>query len=102
MYNYVITQVSPLAVLKATFCTGVCFGGILGILLGFVEGDAIGLFGGVFLGFMLGLLFGISGLACAAIFNALVPKIGGIAVTLQSASPKEYPEQQPEPQTLAQ
>jgi hypothetical protein len=89
LYNYIITQVSPTAVLKTAFCTGVCFGGLLGILLGIAEGDTIGLFGGLFLGFAGGLGFGLTGLACAVIFNALVPRIGGIAVTLQSAATGE-------------
>ena len=99
LYNYVITQINPISILKAAFCTGVCFGGMIGILLGLAEGDAIGLLGGLFLGFICGLCFGLSGLICAAIFNALVPRIGGIRLTLESApvpagtSPPEQPEQ---------
>jgi hypothetical protein len=96
LYNYVVTQISPIAVLKAAFCTGVCFGGLLGILLGIAEGDMIGLLGGLFLGFASGLGFGLTGLACAAIFNALVPRIGGIAVTLQSAAAADQSQSVPE------
>ena len=86
MYNYIITQISPFAVLKAAFCTGVCLGGMLGILLGIIERDIIGLYGGVFLGFIFGFAFGIAGLLGAAIFNALAPKIGGIGVSLQPST----------------
>jgi hypothetical protein len=95
LYNYVITQISPIAVLKAAFCTGVCFGGLLGILLGIAEGDMIGIFGGLFLGFASGLGFGLTGLTCAVIFNTLVPRIGGIAVTLQSAAAQDQSQSEP-------
>ncbi|MDU4959194.1 MAG: hypothetical protein E6X17_00820 [Sporomusaceae bacterium] len=89
MHKYIITRINPLSVLKAGFCCGVCFGGLLGILLGIAEGDAIGLFGGLFLGFAGGSICGLSGLVCSAVFNALAPKIGGIAIVLQPAAEAE-------------
>lgn len=100
MYNYMITQISPIAVLKTGFCCGVAFGGLFGILLGIMERDMLGIFGGLFLGFAGGSGLGLAALACAAIFNVLAPQIGGIAVTLQpleaakpaEAEPQETPE----------
>lgn len=96
LYNYVVTRISPVAVLKAAFCTGVCFGGLLGILLGIAEGDMIGILGGLFLGFACGLGFGLAGLVCTAIFNTLVPRIGGIALTLQPAAASDQSQLEPE------
>lgn len=89
-----ITQISPIAVLKVSFCCGVALGGVLGILLGITEGDMLGILGGLFLGFSGGIGLGLASLAFAAIFNILAPQIGGIAVTLQPIEVVETVEQE--------
>lgn len=101
MYNYVITRVNPATVLKATFCTGVCLGGLIGILLGLAERDAIGLFGGIFLGFLGGLWSGLMGLVCSFLFNILAPHIGGIAVKLEPQNTAAAPQTEQEAQLSA-
>lgn len=100
MYNYMLTRVACGAVFRMAFAAGTCVGGICGVALGILERSAIGIFGGAFLGLAFGLIAGAFALACAAVFNLLVPYLGGVAVRLDPApaapsAPAEPPGQQP-------
>jgi hypothetical protein len=100
MYNYMLTRVACGAVFRMAFAAGTCVGGACGALLGLVERNAVGVFGGAFLGLAFGLIVGAFALACAGVFNLLVPYLGGVAVRLDPApaappAPAEPPVRQP-------
>lgn len=82
MQDYVIIRVSWKAVFQVFFAAGTCLGGSGGIVLGLMLDSSIGLLGGMFLGLVAGLISGLAAAAYAAVFNALAPYFGGIAVTV--------------------
>ena len=82
MYNHILTRLAYWPIFLIFFISGICTGCVMSLLFILMD-HSIGILGGTFLALLSGLLSGLSSLVYTAVFNILMPSLGGLPLTIE-------------------